>query len=207
MDLTLRQREIVRILKKRSPLTGERIAEDLKLSLPTIRPDLRFLTGISLLKARPKVGYEYQGGQLINLDYEHLYHQTIAAILLPTTEIKANDTLQDAVGQLFLNDVGSLYVLDDQENLVGLISRKDLLRASLDNSRVQSMTASMVMTRMPNLITATADMPILEAGRLLLLHQVDSLPVVDKQAPRHVIGKITKNRIFQHFIESALQNS
>ncbi|EHN59193.1 CBS domain protein [Oenococcus kitaharae DSM 17330] len=195
------------MLKERSPLTGEKIAEDLKLSLPTIRPDLRFLTGINLLTARPKVGYTYQGGQLINLDYEHLYDETIAAILLPTTEIKADDTLQDAVGQLFLNDVGSLYVLDDQENLVGLISRKDLLRASLNNSHVQSMTASMVMTRMPNLITATADMSILEAGRLLLRHQVDSLPVVDKQAPRHVIGKITKNRIFQHFIESALENS
>ncbi len=110
-----------------------------------------------------------------------------------------------AVGKLFLKDVGSLYVVNEKGDLVGLISRKDLLRASLNNSNVQSMMASIIMTRMPNIITATPDMSVIEAGKLLLLHKVDSLPVVEKQSSRHAIGKITKNRIFQHFIEIGMK--
>ncbi|OIK72391.1 hypothetical protein ATW70_07075 [Oenococcus oeni] len=193
------------MLKQTSPLTSEKIAGNLELSVSTIRPDLRFLTSVEILNARPKVGYEFKGNQLLNFDYDHIYQTPISEILLPTTEIKASDTLQVAVGKLFLKDVGSLYVVNEKGDLVGLISRKDLLRASLNNSNVQSMMASIIMTRMPNIITATPDMSVIEAGKLLLLHKVDSLPVVEKQSSRHAIGKITKNRIFQHFIEIGMK--
>ncbi|EJO05569.1 CBS domain-containing protein [Oenococcus oeni] len=205
MDFTKRQTRIINMLKQTSPLTSEKIAGNLELSVSTIRPDLRFLTSVEILNARPKVGYEFKGNQLLNFDYDHIYQTPISEILLPTTEIKASDTLQVAVGKLFLKDVGSLYVVNEKGDLVGLISRKDLLRASLNNSNVQSMMASIIMTRMPNIITATPDMSVIEAGKLLLLHKVDSLPAVDKQSSRHAIGKITKNRIFQHFIEIGMK--
>ncbi len=205
MDFTKRQTRIINMLKQTSPLTSEKIAGNLELSVSTIRPDLRFLTSVEILNARPKVGYEFKGNQLLNFDYDHIYQTPISEILLPTTEIKASDTLQVAVGKLFLKDVGSLYVVNEKGDLVGLISRKDLLRASLNNSNVQSMMASIIMTRMPNIITATPDMSVIEAGKLLLLHKVVSLPVVEKQSSRHAIGKITKNRIFQHFIEIGMK--
>ncbi len=205
MDFTKRQTRIINMLKQTSPLTSEKIAGNLELSVSTIRPDLRFLTSVEILNARPKVGYEFKGNQLLNFDYDHIYQTPISEILLPTTEIKASDTLQVAVGKLFLKDVGSLYVVNEKGDLVGLISRKDLLRASLNNSNVQSMMASIIMTRMPNIIT----MSVIQAGKLflklLLLHKVDSLPVVEKQSSRHAIGKITKNRIFQHFIEIGMK--
>ncbi|WP_186431711.1 CBS domain-containing protein, partial [Oenococcus oeni] len=205
MDFTKRQTRIINMLKQTSPLTSEKIAGNLELSVSTIRPDLRFLTSVEILNARPKVGYEFKGNQLLNFDYDHIYQTPISEILLPTTEIKASDTLQVAVGKLFLKDVGSLYVVNEKGDLVGLISRKDLLRASLNNNNIQSMMASIIMTRMPNIITATPDMSVIEAGKLLLLHKVDSLPVVEKQSSRHAIGKITKNRIFQHFIEIGMK--
>ncbi|AZZ61443.1 helix-turn-helix transcriptional regulator [Oenococcus sp. UCMA 16435] len=207
MDFTKRQTHIINMLKQTSPLTSEKIAGNLDLSVSTIRPDLRFLTSVEILNARPKVGYEFKGNQLLDFDYDRVYKTPISDILLPTTEIKANDTLQAAVSKLFLKDVGSLYVVNEKGDLVGLISRKDLLRASLNNSNVQSMMASIVMTRMPNIITATPDMSVIAAGRLLLLHKVDSLPVVEKKSSRHAIGKITKNRIFQHFIEIGMKTT
>jgi CBS domain-containing protein len=88
-----------------------------------------------------------------------------------------------------------------------LISRKDLLAVTVNNGDTESMVASMVMTRMPNLITVTPEMTIMEVGKLLLKHEVDSLPVVEQEEPLKVVGKITKNRIFQYFIEQGDKNS
>lgn len=202
MEFTQRQNTIIEMLKQTSPLTGEAIAKRLGLSVPTIRADLRLLTAVEVLGARPKVGYVYQGDQLINVDYDELYEMPIKDILLPVTEVSDDASLQDAVSLLFLKDVGSLYVTDSNHQLVGLISRKDLLRASFSSPNPEAMLASIVMTRMPNIVTATPQTTVMEASQLLLKHKVDSLPVVAKQGSLEAIGKITKNRIFEHFIDS-----
>ena len=200
-QLTQRQNKIIQLLKAESPMTGETLATKLNISLATIRADLRLLTTIGILDARPKVGYAYQGENLLQMDSQKFFQTTIAAILLPPTEIKLTTSMEEAVTKLFLADVGSLYVLDDDGALVGLISRKDLLRASFTN-RDTTLPASIVMTRMPNVITVSADTSIIAASNLLLKHNVDSLPVVQNAGDTHVIGKITKNRIFKYLIET-----
>lgn len=200
-QLTQRQNKMIQLLKEESPMTGETLATKLNISLATIRADLRLLTTIGILDARPKVGYAYQGENLLQMDSQKFFQTTIAAILLPPTEIKLTTSMEEAVTKLFLADVGSLYVLDDDGALVGLISRKDLLRASFTN-RDTTLPASIVMTRMPNVITVTADTSIIAASKLLLKHNVDSLPVVQNAGDTHVIGKITKNRIFKYLIET-----
>nr|WP_191994838.1 CBS domain-containing protein [Lacticaseibacillus paracasei] len=199
--MTQRQNKIIQLLKAESPMTGETLATKLNISLATIRADLRLLTTIGILDARPKVGYAYQGENLLQMDSQKFFQTTIAAILLPPTEIKLTTSMEEAVTKLFLADVGSLYVLDDDGALVGLISRKDLLRASFTN-RDTTLPASIVMTRMPNVITVSADTSIIAASKLLLKHNVDSLPVVQNAGDTHVIGKITKNRIFKYLIET-----
>jgi len=200
-QLTQRQNKIIQLLKAESPMTGETLSTKLNISLATIRADLRLLTTIGILDARPKVGYAYQGENLLQMDSQKFFQTTIAAILLPPTEIKLTTSMEEAVTKMFLADVGSLYVLDDDGALVGLISRKDLLRASFTN-RDTTLPASIVMTRMPNVITVTADTSIIAASKLLLKHNVDSLPVVQNAGDTHVIGKITKNRIFKYLIET-----
>ncbi|MDN6104215.1 MAG: CBS domain-containing protein [Lacticaseibacillus paracasei] len=200
-QLTQRQNKIIQLLKAESPMTGETLATKLNISLATIRADLRLLTTIGILDARPKVGYAYQGENLLQMDSQKFFQTTIAAILLPPTEIKLTTSMEEAVTKLFLADVGSLYVLDDDGALVGLISRKDLLRASFTN-RDTTLPASIVMTRMPNVITVSADTSIIAASKLLLKHNVDSLPVVQNAGDTHVIGKITKNRIFKSLIDT-----
>lgn len=99
-------------------------------------------------------------------------------------------------------DVGSLYVKDDKDELVGLISRKDLLRSAISNPNTDKTPVAMIMTRMPNIVTITADKTILEAGVLLMQHRIDTLPVIDKEQPKKVIGKITKTKIMEYFINS-----
>ncbi|MFD1472301.1 CBS domain-containing protein [Companilactobacillus mishanensis] len=201
MDLTKRQKRIVDLTRQQSPMTSEQISQSLKIGVTTIRSDLRLLTAVGILNSRPKVGYEYAGQQDPQLDFAKLYETEISQILKTPAFVKPNTSLQECVNMLFLKDAGSLYVVDETDNLLGLISRKDLLAVTVNNTDTDSMVASMVMTRMPNLITVTPEMTILEVGMLLLKHEVDSLPVVDKKNPREVVGKITKNRIFQYFVE------
>ncbi|ORN32591.1 CBS domain-containing protein [Lentilactobacillus parabuchneri] len=202
MKLTPRQNQIIAIVKKDSPITSKQISAELKLSMPTIRSDLRLLTAFGILEAKPKVGYTFNDSPAKSLSYQKFYQEPIRSILQKPTEIREDATLTEAVNTLFIEDVGSLYVVGDQNELVGLISRKDLLRATLNNTNASLTLASTVMTRMPNIFTVTPDMSVIETGKLLLERKVDSLPVVDQDNQTKVVGKITKNRIFQHFIES-----
>ncbi len=192
MELTNRQKEIIEMTKKNSPLTSEKIAAQLNLSVPTIRGDLRLLTAVGILGSRPKVGYEYTGMKNNQVSYANLYDTQISSILKKAVFVEANTSLPECVNSLFLKDAGSLYVVDDNKELLGLISRKDLLAVTVNNGDTESMVASMVMTRMPNLITVTPEMTIMEVGKLLLKHEVDSLPVVEQEEPLKVVGKITK---------------
>lgn len=45
--------------------------------------------------------------------------------------IHENVSVYDAICTMFLEDVGTLFVVDDNAILVGVLSRKDLLRASI----------------------------------------------------------------------------
>lgn len=206
MEFSTRQEKIIEMTKANSPMTSDQIAAQLSLSVPTIRGDLRLLTAVGILSSRPKVGYEYAGMKNTQLDYSNLYEAKISHIFKKPALVEPNTSLQECVNSLFLKDAGSLYVINDEQQLLGLISRKDLLAVTVNNSDTESMVASMVMTRMPNLITVTPDMTIMQVGKLLLKHEVDSLPVVDNNDNDKVIGKITKNRIFQYFIEAGQAN-
>lgn len=200
MNLTSRQLEIIKIVKENQPISGESIAKTLGLSRATLRSDLAILTMTGLLDARPKVGYFYTGQTVEPLLYEKLYRKKVKDIMIPPLLIPQSTTIYDAVTHLFMYDVGSLYVKDDEERLIGLLSRKDLLRAAISNPNTEKTPVAVIMTRMPNITTVTGEHTILEAGNLLLLHSVDTLPVVDETDPRKVIGKLTKTKLMEYFI-------
>lgn len=200
MNLTSRQLEIIKIVKENQPISGESIAKILGLSRATLRSDLAILTMTGLLDARPKVGYFYTGQTVEPLLYEKLYRKKVKDIMIPPLLIPQSTTIYDAVTNLFMYDVGSLYVKDDQEKLIGLLSRKDLLRAAISNPNTEKTPVAVIMTRMPNITTVTGEHTILEAGDLLLLHSVDTLPVIDENDPTKVIGKLTKTKLMEYFI-------
>lgn len=202
MKLTSRQLEIIKIVKENEPISGDSIAKTLGLSRATLRSDLAILTMTGLLDARPKVGYFYTGQTIEPLLYEKLYKKTVNDIMLPPILIHQSTTVYDAVTNLFMYDVGSLYVKDDHDQLNGVLSRKDLLRAAISNPNTEKTPVAMIMTRMPNIITITPDRTILEAGGLLIQHNIDTLPVVEQDQPKKVIGKVTKTRIMSYFINS-----
>lgn len=201
MELSERQKAIIEIVKMNEPISGDKIAEHLGLTKPTLRSDLAVLTMTGILDARPKVGYIYSGLSFEPLLHEQLFEKKVADLMTSSIIVFPKTSILDATTSLFMYDSGSLYVTQEETgDLVGLVSRKDLLR-SLINNQDNSLSIAVIMTRMPNIIVAYPEMTILEAGRLLTQHEVDSLPVVENKNSKKVIGKISKTRIMQHFIK------
>lgn len=200
--------EIIEIVKKEGPITGEHIADHLQLTRATLRPDLAILTMSGFLEARPRVGYYYtgKGSQLMAMG--NLAQITVGQIKSLPVSIRETATSYDAVVTMFTEDVGNLTVINQEGFLEGVISRKDLLKIALGGSELQKIPVGIVMTRMPNIITAKEDERVFKAAEKLIFHEVDSLPVVKGQNTAHleVIGRITKTNITKLMVELAQGN-
>lgn len=66
---------------------------------------------------------------------------------------KATDTLSEIITKLFLHDIGTIFIIDDEHNLSGVVSRKDLLKILVSNHNKYTMPViAMAMTRIPNIV-------------------------------------------------------
>ncbi|UGQ07771.1 CBS domain-containing protein [Streptococcus anginosus] len=202
MKLTKRQKEIVEIVKKDQPVSGEKISELLDVSRATLRSDLSFLTLVGILKASPKVGYTYAGSDLETLFFFDTFQKKVEDVMTSPVLVAHDSFIQDAIITLFMYDSDVLYVIDEKKQLLGILSRKDLLRAAL-NANIDVTPVAVCMTRMPHIKTCHKDLNILEAAALLQDFAIDSLPVVEEQNEAHIIGTITKSTLLNFIIQEA----
>ena len=202
MKLSQRQKEIVEIVKKNQPVSGEKISELLDVSRATLRSDLSFLALVGILKATPKVGYTYSGSDLETLFFFDTFQKKIEDVMTSPVLVSHDSFIQDAIITLFMYDADVLYVIDEEKKLLGILSRKDLLRAAL-NANINVTPVAVCMTRMPHIKTCHKDLNILEAAALLQDFAIDSLPVVDDQNEGHIIGTITKSTLLNFIIQEA----
>lgn len=202
MKLTKRQKEIVEIVKKDQPVSGEKISELLDVSRATLRSDLSFLTLVGILKASPKVGYTYAGSDLETLFFFDTFQKKVEDVMTSPVLVVHDSFIQDAIITLFMYDADVLYVIDEKKQLLGILSRKDLLRAAL-NDNIDVTPVAVCMTRMPHIKTCHKDLNILEAAALLQDFAIDSLPVVEEQNEGHIIGTITKSALLDFIIQEA----
>ena len=202
MKLTKRQKEIVEIVKKDQPVSGEKISELLDVSRATLRSDLSFLTLVGILKASPKVGYTYAGSDLETLFFFDTFQKKVEDVMTSPVLVAHDSFIQDAIITLFMYDADVLYVIDEKKQLLGILSRKDLLRAAL-NDNIDVTPVAVCMTRMPHIKTCHKDLNILEAAALLQDFAIDSLPVVEEQNEDHIIGTITKSALLNFIIQEA----
>ncbi|MEH7119539.1 helix-turn-helix transcriptional regulator [Neobacillus vireti] len=205
IKLSKRQDEILEIVKHNGPITGKQIAEKLSLSRAALRPDLAILTMSGNIDARPRVGYFYNEKFKVKRQAESILHQKVNNYKAHPIVVGKSASVYDAIVQLFLEDVGTLYAVDSDGYLAGVISRKDLLRASLGNQNLSELPVSVIMTRMPNIITINPEESLLEAARKMIQNHIDSLPVV-READKHentylLVGRITKTTITRAYLE------
>jgi CBS domain-containing protein/biotin operon repressor len=204
IELNKRQDQILEIVKEKGPITGEQIADLLNLTRATLRPDLAILTMTGYLEARPRVGYFYagkSGGLHISEKINKIMvkdYQSIPVV------VNNNVSVYDAICTMFLEDVGTLFVVDENSILVGVLSRKDLLRASLGSQNLNTIPVNIIMTRMPNITMCTRDELIINVADKLIEKQIDALPIVKETDKGYeVVGRITKTNITKLLVDIA----
>jgi CBS domain-containing protein len=117
-------------------------------------------------------------------------------------------TVYDAVVTLFLEDVGSLFVVGKDNELVGVLSRKDLLRAAIGNQDLDQLPVNVIMTRMPNITVCEKTETLIRAGMKLIEKQIDAMPVVEeKDGKLIVLGRMTKTNMTKVLIALANDES
>ncbi|MBE3586966.1 MAG: helix-turn-helix transcriptional regulator [Thermoanaerobacteraceae bacterium] len=207
LELSKRQEAILEIVKKEGPITGEQIAERLSLTRATLRPDMAILTMSGLLEARPRVGYYYSGKTPGKVIAEKLHRIKVGEIKSVPVVVPEHCSVYDAVVTMFIEDVGTLFVVREGGLLEGVVSRKDLLKTTLGGQDIHKLPVGVVMTRMPNVITVGPEDSVWIAAKKLISHEVDALPVVRpagegaKSTELEVIGRLTKTNITRLFVE------
>ena len=197
MELTERQRRILMMLREKSLLSGDEIAQNLNVTKSALRTDFSILTGLKLITAKQNKGYIYN---------EYIIKR-VRDYMSPQNSINVKTSVYDAIIHLFNFDLGTLIVVEN-EKLVGIISRKDLLKATLNKKNIEKTPVSMIMTRMPNIVHCFEDDNIMEAIEKLIKHEIDSLPVLRKEKGKlSLVGRFTKTNVTKLFYQELKNKS
>lgn len=207
LQLTNRQEQIVTIVKNEGPITGKMIASRLDVTRSALRSDLTVLTMMGLLDARPKVGYYFVGNQAVNPVASEIKQYKVHDVMAQAVAVGPSTNLYDTIVTMFTEDVGTVLVCEDGF-LVGLVSRKDLLRAAIGKNDPKAMPISMIMTPTSKIIGCTSDDTVVEAAQHMVDYEVDCLPVLEEveegtRKRYKVLGRISKTTITKLLLEFA----
>ncbi|MCX7780334.1 MAG: helix-turn-helix transcriptional regulator [Negativicutes bacterium] len=208
MALTPRQEKIAEIVRLNGPITGDQIAERLNVTRAALRPDLTVLIMSGIIDARPKVGYYYTGKGALNLIADEIQNIKVRDVQSVPVVVTTGTKAYDAIVTMFLEDVGTIFVIDEGSQLAGVVSRKDLLKVAMGGADLQKLPVKVLMTAVPKVIVTTPEEPVLSAAKKLIENEVDSLPVVRSIAgtdakSREVVGRLTKTNITRLFVDLA----
>ena len=208
VKLSKRQEQIAQIVREEGPVTGSAIAEHLEVTRSALRSDLSVLTMLGVLDARPNVGYYYVGLSKETQTAERLKSFLVSDVLSQAVVVSGETSLYDTIVTIFTEDVGTILVCDDSY-LVGVVSRKDLLRASMGQTDSHAMPISMIMTPVSKVIIVEPSDTLVEAAQKMIDYEVDCLPVVVREDVGNkkrlkVVGRVSKTTVTKVFLECSI---
>jgi CBS domain-containing protein len=153
------------------------------------------------LDAKPRVGYYLiqnpdTAGQL-----DHLLELKVGEVQSHPVVILESSSVYNAIVTLFLEDVGTLFVDDNDGYLVGIVSRKDLLKSTIGETDIRQLPVGVIMNRMA--IVTRPDETIYTAVKKLVDYRIDALPVVLEEK---VHGKV-RMKVIGRFSKTTLTNT
>ena len=92
---------------------------------------------------------------------------------------------------------------------MGVVSRKDLLRASMGQTDSHTMPISMIMTPVSKVIAVEPTDTLVEAAQKMIDYEVDCLPVVVREDIGNkkrlkVVGRVSKTTVAKVFLECSI---
>lgn len=96
------------------------------------------------------------------------------------------DSLRSAAERMWRQQTGSLLVADNNDNLIGIITERDLLRAVALGADPDKTTVDDAMT--VEVYTVPPDMPLQDAAREMAARWIRHLPVVENGQLRGVVS-------------------
>ena len=202
MKLTERHKAIIEIVKEFEPITSDEIAEKLSLGKSTVRNDLAVLGMLEVLEAKPNVGYYYNYNFSPGEQREEVKRKSVKEIMGIAITAKSTASYSEVLSKLFIYDVGTIFIVNEENHLVGVTSRKDMLKLAR-NADADSLPIALAMTRVPNVIYIHEDELVSDALRKIILHEIDCLPVVreDDNGNRIIVGKVSKTTLIKLLLE------
>ena len=115
---------------------------------------------------------------------------TLAEIVKPNfITVAPEDTLGEVAEKMNQQNVGAV-IVRDYGRLIGILTERDMLRAMA--SRVHTSDARVRQWMTANPITASPEMPLDDAAKVMLDHGFRHLPVVDGST---VLGVVSLRRV------------
>jgi CBS domain-containing protein len=105
-------------------------------------------------------------------------------------EVAPEDTLGEVAERMSAVNVGAV-VVKDYGRLIGILTERDMLKAMAARVHTSEARVRQWMTEDP--LTATAEMDVEEAARVMLEHNFRHLPVLDDSG--QVIGLVSLRRV------------
>lgn len=189
----------VLLVPKRSPLASRQDVDTSGWLTPTIRLRVPVVSANmdTVTEAAMAIAMARAGGIGIIHRFMTIEHQARHVARVKRAEgfmverphaINQEATITEARALMHRLEVGGLVVTNGGEELIGLVTQRDVLLAPNDSAPVSS-----VMTRPDQIISATPLTSPEEARALLHEHRLEKLPVIDSQG--RLVGLITAQDI------------
>ncbi len=158
-----------------------------------------------LLLARPKVGYIAAKNGGVDPKNSEINKIKVVDVMSKPILVKEDTPVYEAILTLFLNDTGTLFIVNE-DVLLGAVSRKDFIKMAMGTADMHRVPVGIIMTRMPNIITACEEDSLFSAAKKIIQHQVDCVPVVRQEIVQgkevsKIVGKISKTTIANIFVK------
>ena len=119
--------------------------------------------------------------------------------------VDGDSNAYDAAVLLFTEDIGTLFV-GKEDDVQGVVSRKDLLKAAMGREDLAKVPISMVMTSRSKMIYAEPEEDMVSISQKLIDYEIDCLPVglfkdVGGEKKFVLMGRISKTNITRLFLE------
>ena len=118
--------------------------------------------------------------------------------------VTPSTTVWTALALMRQGDVRHLPVVDDDGTLRGILSNRDFRRLLdfMDPEgripHVRDIAVSEIMTKVPQVITAHPDTPVVNIAQLMVTRKVGGMPIVDAQ--HRVVGILTQKDVLRELV-------